>query len=189
MYSSRLVAGLGGRTPGENAGMSAVDIVSRSVWNAAAPRKRTEMTDPARRVIVHHTALWCCSQPRESLSQLAHIQHMHMRERDFDDIGYNFLISGDGTVYEGRGWGVVGAHAKEHNLDSVGIAFMGNFSDERPSCASLSALQRLLHVGVLQGHLQLNYVILGHRDLANTECPGEHLYSALPKLKDQLRSH
>ncbi len=42
----------------------------------------------------------------------------------------SFLISGDGVVYEGRGWGVVGAHAKEHNFNSVGIAFMGNFNGE-----------------------------------------------------------
>lgn len=33
-------------------------------------------------------------------------------------------------MYEGRGWGVVGAHAKAHNFDSVGIAFMGNFNGE-----------------------------------------------------------
>lgn len=39
----------------------------------------------------------------------------------------SFLVGGDGAVYEGRGWGVVGAHAKGNNHDSLGIAFMGNF--------------------------------------------------------------
>lgn len=33
-------------------------------------------------------------------------------------------------MYEGRGWGVVGAHAKGNNHDSVGIAFMGNFNSK-----------------------------------------------------------
>ncbi|KAI3353810.1 hypothetical protein L3Q82_005032 [Scortum barcoo] len=67
---------------------------------------------------------------KECEKQLVSIQREHMTERGFDDIGYNFLVGGDGTVYEGRGWGVVGAHAKSNNHDSVGIAFMGNFNSE-----------------------------------------------------------
>ncbi len=43
---------------------------------------------------------------------------------------FSFLVGGDGTVFEGRGWGVVGAHAKGNNHDSVGIAFMGNFNSK-----------------------------------------------------------
>lgn len=33
-------------------------------------------------------------------------------------------------MFEGRGWGVVGAHTKGHNHDSVGIVFMGNFNSK-----------------------------------------------------------
>lgn len=33
-------------------------------------------------------------------------------------------------MYEGRGWGVVGAHTKGNNHDSLGIAFMGNFNSK-----------------------------------------------------------
>lgn len=33
-------------------------------------------------------------------------------------------------MFEGRGWGVVGAHARGNNHDSLGIAFMGNFNSE-----------------------------------------------------------
>uniref|UniRef100_A0A8C1VZ26 Peptidoglycan recognition protein 5 n=1 Tax=Cyprinus carpio TaxID=7962 RepID=A0A8C1VZ26_CYPCA len=177
-----------GHTPGEPVDMNAVAVVSRRGWNAVEARDRTEMKNPAQTVIVHHTALLYCAHPRDSVSELAHIQHMHMQERGFDDIGYNFLISGDGTVYEGRGWGIVGAHAKEHNFSSVGIAFMGNFNDELPSSVSLSALLRLLHSGVLHGHVQPNFVLVGHRDVAKTECPGKNLYALLPKLRDQLQN-
>ncbi|XP_016371513.1 peptidoglycan recognition protein 5 isoform X1 [Sinocyclocheilus rhinocerous] len=175
---------MNGHTPGEPVDMNAVAVVCRRAWNAVEPRDRTEMKSPAQTVIIHHTALRYC----DSVSQLAHIQHMHMQERGFDDIGYNFLISGDGMVYEGRGWGIVGAHAKEHNFNSVGIAFMGNFNDEMPSSASLSALLRLLHIGVLHGHIRPNFVLVGHRDVAKTECPGEYLYALLPKLRDQLQN-
>ncbi|XP_016329903.1 peptidoglycan-recognition protein SC2-like isoform X1 [Sinocyclocheilus anshuiensis] len=183
-----LIADMDGHAPGEPVDMNAVAVVSRRGWNAVEARDRTEMKNPAQTVIVHHTALRYCAHPPDSVSQLAHIQHMHMQERGFDDIGYNFLISGDGMVYEGRGWGVVGAHAKEHNFNSVGIAFMGNFNDELPSSASLSALLRLLHIGVLHGHVQPNFVLVGHRDVAKTECPGKNVYALLPKLRDQLQN-
>ena len=36
------------------------------------------------------------------------------------DIGYNFVIGGDGHVYEGRGWKVVGAHTSGYNKVHVG---------------------------------------------------------------------
>ncbi|NP_001037786.1 peptidoglycan recognition protein 5 [Danio rerio] len=165
------------------------DTVSRRGWDAVQPREMTQMESPAHTVIVHHTALRFCAHPRESVTELAHIQRMHMQERGFDDIGYNFLISGDGTVYEGRGWGIVGAHAKEHNFYSVGIAFMGNLNADLPSSASLSALLRLLHIGVLHGHVRPNFVLLGHKDVAKTACPGENLYSVLPKLRDRLQNN
>jgi len=66
----------------------AADVVCRRAWNAVDPRDRTAMKSPAQNVIVHHTALLFCSRPRDSVSQLAHIQRMHMQERGFDDIGY-----------------------------------------------------------------------------------------------------
>lgn len=43
---------------------------------------------------------------------------------------FSFLVDQTGVVYEGRGWGIVGAHAKIHNDNSVGVAFMGNFNGE-----------------------------------------------------------
>ncbi|XP_058243170.1 peptidoglycan recognition protein 5 isoform X2 [Hemibagrus wyckioides] len=131
----------------------------------------------------YSTALWSCWSQTQSISQLQHIQHLHIHERSFNDIGYNFLVDQTGEVYEGRGWGIVGAHAKAHNHDSVGVAFMGNFNDESPSLQALSAVRALIQHGVAKGYLQPNFVILGHRDIADTQCPGEKLYSSLHTLK------
>ena len=51
----------------------------------------------------------------------------------WDDIGYNFVIGGDGRVYEGRGWDRVGAHTKGWNSISVSFAVMGDFRDHLPN--------------------------------------------------------
>ncbi|KPP63842.1 hypothetical protein Z043_117865 [Scleropages formosus] len=157
-------------------------LVSRNQWGALVPLCKETLQYPAELAIIHHTALWSCHGSQDHLTQLRHIQKLHMQDRGFDDIGYNFLIGRDGTVYEGRGWGVVGAHAKGHNHNSVGIAFMGNFNDEAPSSAALSSTQQLLLSGVVLGQLHHNYTLLGHRDVGDTECPGNMLYKELQHL-------
>ncbi|XP_029027919.1 peptidoglycan recognition protein 5 [Betta splendens] len=160
-----------------------VNVVSRSQWGAAAALRRERLTDSAQRVIIHHTAFESCKSLSECNDQLVTIQTMHMKERGFDDIGYNFLVAGDGTMFEGRGWGVAGAHTRGNNHDSLGIAFMGNFNRDTPSQEAVSAVTRLLQSAVCQGFLHQDFVLLGHRDLGNTECPGEKLYAVLPQLR------
>jgi len=51
-------------------------------------------------------------------------------------------------VYEGRGWDTVGAHTYGYNSESIGIAFIGNFSYRKPSAAALNAAKQLISYGV-----------------------------------------
>ncbi|XP_076591601.1 LOW QUALITY PROTEIN: peptidoglycan recognition protein 5 [Chaetodon auriga] len=161
-----------------------VNIVSRAQWGAVAPRQKETLKGTAQRVVIHHTALPECTGLKECSDRLVSIQREHMTGKGFDDIGYNFLVGRDGTVFEGRGWGVVGAHAKGNNHDSLGIAFMGNFNNDAPSTEALSSVRQLLQCGVSQGFLCPTFDLLGHRDLGSTECPGGKLYAALPQLRD-----
>ncbi|XP_034405105.1 peptidoglycan recognition protein 5 [Cyclopterus lumpus] len=160
-----------------------VNIVSRQQWEAAAPKSKETLTGSAKRAVIHHTALPRCKDEKECKSRIASIQRNHMTERGFDDIGYNFLVGEDGSVYEGRGWGVVGAHAKGNNDDSVGIAFMGDFNVGTPSTEAMSSVKLLLQSGVCEGFLIPKFTVVGHRDLGQTECPGGKLYAALAQLK------
>ena len=68
----------------------------------------------------------------------------------WDDIGYNFLVGGDGRVYVGRGWTRLGAHNRGYNAQSIGVAFMGTFNAKAPSNRMISAAQNLIQSGVLQ---------------------------------------
>nr|XP_015196380.1 PREDICTED: peptidoglycan-recognition protein SC2-like [Lepisosteus oculatus]XP_015196381.1 PREDICTED: peptidoglycan-recognition protein SC2-like [Lepisosteus oculatus]XP_015196382.1 PREDICTED: peptidoglycan-recognition protein SC2-like [Lepisosteus oculatus]XP_015196383.1 PREDICTED: peptidoglycan-recognition protein SC2-like [Lepisosteus oculatus]XP_015196384.1 PREDICTED: peptidoglycan-recognition protein SC2-like [Lepisosteus oculatus]XP_015196385.1 PREDICTED: peptidoglycan-recognition pro len=154
-------------------------VVPRQQWGAVAPRARSHMAGAAARAVIHHTALASCGGADSCGALVRRIQLAHMEGRGFDDIGYNFLIGGDGSVFEGRGWGIVGAHTKRCNADSLGIALMGHFSSEAPSPAALSAARQLLDCGVAQGHLRPDFTLLGHRDVGDTECPGDQLYQAM----------
>ncbi|XP_063060519.1 peptidoglycan recognition protein 5 [Engraulis encrasicolus] len=161
----------------------AVILISRADWGATSPRSTKKLREPAKRVVIHHTVVRPGDTSQDCATVVARIQRMHMEERRFDDIGYNFLVAQNGIVYEGRGWGVMGAHSKGHNQDSVGIAFIGNFNNEVPSPEALSSVKLLLKQGISLGYLCSSYAIFGHRDLGSTECPGNKLYPEIQRLK------
>lgn len=102
-----------------------------------------------------------------------------MDSRGWDDIGYNFIIGGDSSVYIGRDWNKMGTHTKGYNQDSISIAFIGNYSSIDPTEKQLLATQRLLEVGIENGKLHPNYRLFGHRQLMPTESPGNKLYEII----------
>lgn len=46
------------------------------------------------------------------------------------DALFRFGIGGDGQIYEGRGFDVVGAHAPRFNDKSIGICMIGDWSSK-----------------------------------------------------------
>lgn len=107
------------------------------------------------------------------------IQDYHVQTKHWDDIGYNFVIGRDGSVFVGRGWLFQGAHSRDYNKRSICIAFIGNFNNEIPSNESLIAAQRLIERGIDIGKLDKNYRVYGHCQVILTESPGIHLYEAI----------
>ncbi|KAG8229695.1 hypothetical protein J437_LFUL015023 [Ladona fulva] len=157
-------------------------IVSRSVWGAREPNGTTVMTTPVEYVIVHHTATGNCSSTDSCSRILRDIQKYHMDERNgrFSDIGYSFLVGGDGKVYEGRGWNKQGAHTKNYNDKGIGIAFIGNFQSELLKCTKESnAAQELITCGAEMGMVKWDYKLLGHQQTKATECPGKALFDII----------
>jgi hypothetical protein len=88
---------------------------------------------------------------------------------------------------------VVGAHAGRGNHGSIGIAILGNYQDQDPSEAVLTALTSLIKekaekynidtegTSVFRGENYPN--VMGHRDIMSTSCPGDRLYSMLPIIR------
>ncbi|CAM5173092.1 unnamed protein product, partial [Eretmochelys imbricata] len=52
----------------------------------------------------------------------------------------SFLVGEDGRVYKGRGWRTRRAHARNWSHKSLGISFMGNFSNTWVPTVQISLL-------------------------------------------------
>ena len=93
-------------------------------------------------MIVHHTVTR--DPETDPKATLRAIYQYHAVSRGWGDIGYNFLIDQQGTIYEGRfgGDSVVGGHALQYNWGSIGIAILGNYSDHSITDATRASLLR-----------------------------------------------
>jgi N-acetylmuramoyl-L-alanine amidase len=101
-----------------------------------------------------------------------HVQTFHIESNGWNDIGYSFLVGGDGNVYEGRGWDTEGAFAYGYNNRSIGIGFIGTFTVDLPVPKQILAGKQLIELGVTMGKISSDYKLLAHRQLSATESPG-----------------
>ncbi|XP_054262480.1 peptidoglycan-recognition protein SB2-like isoform X3 [Macrosteles quadrilineatus] len=138
-------------------------VIYRSSWGAQAPRgEMEELKLPMEEVLITFTGTDECLTNHECLDAVDLIQRRDIQGRGLADIQYNFLIGGDGVVYEGRGL-LYHAHKDKQHMDlkgkSLDIAYIGDFSDKVPlkriyrTCASL--IQMLVEYEYLTNQFHL----------------------------------
>lgn len=103
--------------------------ITRSGWNARKAKLVEFFSEPAKYVIIHHSYKPShCNSPNDCVQAVHSMQNFHMDDRGWNDIGYSFAVGGDGLVYQGRGFQVIGAHAPGYNARSVGICIIGDWT-------------------------------------------------------------
>ncbi|XP_034109001.1 peptidoglycan-recognition protein SB1 [Drosophila albomicans] len=158
----------------------ALTIQPRSSWGAASARSPSRINGAVEYVIIHHSDNPNgCTTSAQCQRLIKNIQSDHKGRRSFSDIGYNFIVAGDGNVYEGRGFGLQGSHAPMYNRRSIGIVFLGNFENSTPSAQMLQNAKDLIELAKQGGHLKNDYTLLGHRQTKATSCPGTALYNEI----------
>lgn len=172
---------------------SVAPIMSRLGWNAAAAKAAPTGHSPYR-VTVHHTQGAQPMNEAETAVAVKNIQHYHQvgRGREgkdtWSDIGYHFLIAGDGRVIEGRRAEYLGAHAGGANDGNIGVAMMGDFNKHKPTDAQVESLTRLVTFlsvkykkdPAMKGFLE------GHQHYNSTDCPGSNLMAMLGALRRKI---
>ncbi|KAG5882238.1 hypothetical protein JTB14_020242 [Gonioctena quinquepunctata] len=161
-------------------------IIYREEWNASLPSSTRNLTlSPPPYMVVHHSATRSCEEEEECKTLVKSIQRYHMIDRHWEDIGYNFLIGGDGNIYEGRGWGIHGAHVINYNARSIGVCLLGNYESNEPPDLQLQALKDFIDCALDVEGIEEEYQLIGHRQGSPTLCPGG---SYLELLKNGLIS-
>ena len=121
-------------------------------------------------IFVHYTA----TPPGMNLT-MSRIREWHV-ERGFNREGYHFLVRRDLVVEEGRPLSMVGAHVAGHNARSIGVAWEGGIERSNPNVglANFAPGQEDKLLEVIRD-LKKRFPhakVLGHRDVAATQCPG-----------------
>ena len=142
-------------------------------------RKSTEV------IVIHHAGF----PDGDKDSSAEKIHKFHQEVNGWAGIGYHYVIRKDGTIEQGRKPLAIGAHAYQHNKNSVGICVAGNFELVKVPSVQMDSL-KLLTAWLCQKY-KLNPmqkgVIVGHRDLNDTACPGNNLYKKIGEIKRYCR--
>lgn len=177
-----------------SSGLANIGVKSRAQWNAKAS-KGCSNNSSKYRAAVHHTVTPTTSGGSyEKL--LRAIQTYHQDTRGWCDVGYHFLVTSDGSVWEGRPVNKRGAHVGGNNTGNIGVSFVGCFHTS--GCGSVGGSMvppsvMLQAAGNLIGYLAGNYgfavnssTVKGHKDHSgqSTTCPGDHLHAQLSTIRD-----
>lgn len=101
------------------------------------------------------------------------IRRWHVDGNGWSDIGYHYVIRRSGELELGRPVAKMGAHAKGHNGDSIGICMVGGISENGDPDANFTAHQ-YHELEELNESLSRHFPItdtVGHRDISAKSCP------------------
>lgn len=190
-----------------------VNIISRAGWGANESIRRTGplRANGIRAGVVHHSATGNDYAPTDSAAIVRSIYEYHTLTQGWGDIGYNALVDKYGQVFEGRFGGisnpVEGVHTGGFNADTWGVCMIGDFSQAPPTPEQLRAVGQLLgwrlamdrvdpkgtvvlasaggpNTRFPRGARPTLPSIFGHRDVGETDCPGNGGYAFMERIRD-----
>ena len=155
-----------------------IRILNRSMWQANEPRPYKQHVPV--RITIHHEGTKLV-YGEVAAKKIKRIQVWGMGiDRNWADIPYHFLISPDGSIYEGRDVNTVGETNTEY--DPTGhllISCLGNLEEQEITEAQLNSLIKLIAYSSKKYSLPIE-TLAAHKDYSKqTSCPGKNLYKYL----------
>lgn len=181
-------------------------IHARDEWARALPPTRglaSEAPGDVRFLLVHHAESPNTERPGSIPERLRGFYRFHTTGKGWADVAYNFFVDPFGEIWEGRTGSLAGPVRGDATGGSQGFAqlccFVGDHGKVPPTEAALAAMSALLawlaqryaidlYAGRAitfvsrgsnrwpQGTTVTTDPIAGHRDMSETECPGDALY-------------
>lgn len=149
-----------------------VSIVSRATWGATpwAGTPDTVALSQRTEYFVHYDGAAHINRTGYSVMRAIEAEHLG---NGWSGVGYNFVVDQAGTIFEGRGWTLQGAHCPGHNVTGIGVQIAIG-GDQEPSAKALASARALYDEACRRTGRTL--AKRGHRDGYATLCPGTKLY-------------
>ncbi len=183
-------------------------IIPQSVWrqglNNPKPGRNATKTQHC---IIHHSAGGNGNTNYTQLVRSYYVQHTEVN--GWDDIGYNYLIANDGSIFAGRDPlvntisqdQVLGAHFCAKNISTMGVCLIGDYDTLQPNSKMIEVLVDLLSWKYAKDTLNplskfahptendpLLNALSGHRQGCATICPGNQVFNQLSDIRNQTYS-
>jgi hypothetical protein len=135
-------------------------------------------------IVIH-----CSASDNKNHDDISVIKEWHLA-RGFDDVGYQWFITSEGVLQEGRSMNEVGAHTYGVNEKSWGICLSGekNFTAEQ----AVALIDLLVAITTHRGEdtgLSEHFKIVPHYEFTNKGCPNfrwDKLLQFVPELRNRL---
>lgn len=151
-------------------------LVTAEEWGSAPQPIPDEKRHTPVRITVHHAGvIW--PEDADPVQRIRNLQSWGQRDRDWPDLPYHYLISPDGSIFEGRPVAYVPETNTNYDVNGhIGIQLWGNFMEQRVVEEQLTAAVDLIAWLCLEHKIDAA-TISGHKDVApGTSCPGLDLY-------------
>lgn len=148
-----------------------MEFVARETWGALTPRSDLLPLEASRieGIVVHHTT-GPAIEPQRMIA--AHDRYHKVTRGWSGGLGYCWLVSADGRIWEGRGWNRGGATGRAWDYRTVSVAFIGDSDKDWPVGAQSALMSVVESVRARYGqHLWVK----PHSDFKATGCPGQPL--------------
>lgn len=177
------------------------DLRPRSAWATGCPVKGPLLAEDVKFLLVHHTLTPNTDKAAAIPARLRSVYAFHTQHRGWNDVAYNFFVDAYGTIWEGRQGSIAGPVRGDATGGSQGFAqlacFVGDFTKVAPTPAAMTAMTALLAWLAHRSGLSLTQdvtftsrgssrwragarvttpQIAAHRDMSQTDCPGDALY-------------
>jgi hypothetical protein len=156
---------------------ASAQLLCRDAWGAR-PAKPGGKPQTISRMTLHHEAV-VLGDNRNAPERLRADQRYHQDQKGWVDIAYHVGVDRDGNIYELRTPQIAGDTATDY--DTTGhflVLCEGDFDKEAVSEAQLHGAALAFAWAAQNFHIATD-TLRGHRDLAQTSCPGANLYAHL----------
>jgi len=166
--------------------------IPQSEWREGLPPPKPERKNTiVKHCIVHHSA--GSNTDTNYVNTIRNIYLLHTESNGWDDIGYNFVIAPNGTIFSGRDPlnegdedNIQGAHFCAKNGGTMGVCLLGNYNLTSATTVMQNSLKDLLAWKLKKEELSTTQyfphpdafgdnlgTISMHRNGCPTECPGD----------------